>query len=64
MADPTFTEAELAEFNTETLKQDSLNNYLRVEGRLAIKRLIAEHGQEKCNAMWAELMRREKRPSR
>lgn len=59
MSEITFTEDELAEFNARTWDQDSRNQVTRISGRLGIRELIQRHGRAKCDAMWAEIKRRE-----
>lgn len=58
MAD--WTEKELREFDRITLLESSQNQMERIEGRLAVSRFVKDHGREKCEAIFAEIKRREK----
>lgn len=60
MSEITWTPEELAAFDRATGEQDSRDQVTRIRGRLAMRRLIREHGREKCDAMFAELLRQEK----
>ena len=52
------TKAELARFDRLTRMCSSLRQMDRIEGRLALKKFVAEHGKEKCEAMFAVLQKR------
>ena len=54
-----FTEDELEEFDLETARAEARDQVTRISGRLAVRRLIALHGKDKCDAMFAEILRRE-----
>lgn len=55
-----YTAKELAEFDRITRRMCSLNQMARIEGRVECRKFEAEHGKEKCDAMFAELQRRDK----
>lgn len=55
MAEITWTSEELREFDEAIDNSEDLHQVTRIAGRLAIKRIIAEHGREKCDAMFAHL---------
>lgn len=54
-----YTQAELRAFDLLTLKLSSSNQMHRIEGRMRIKDFIAEHGKEKCDAMFEALKKRD-----
>jgi hypothetical protein len=56
-----FTKAELRRFDTLTLATGSCSQVTRISARLKLRAFIEEHGKEKCDAMFAEIMKREKR---
>lgn len=57
---PQWTSKEFEEFNLLTYKTGSRDRVARIEGRIAMKKFIDKHGKEKCDAMWAEIQKREK----
>lgn len=59
MTEPTWTEEELNKFDRLTMMAGSRNQVTRISGRLEVNAFIAEHGKEKCDAMFAEIQRRE-----
>lgn len=58
--DTTFTKAELKKFDNLTMATSSRHQMERITARLALNNFIKEHGKEKCDAMFAEIMKREK----
>lgn len=56
-----YTEAELKEFDRITLLMSSRDQVRRIEGRMAVSKFETEHGKEKCDAIFAEIQRREKK---
>lgn len=55
-----WTKDELAEFDRLTEQMSSRDQLERISGRLALRRFVALHGEEKCNAMFAKLTSVEK----
>ena len=66
MTEPTWTEAEFAEFSAlvDDVNAKGFNNPRRPIGRVNIKAFEAKHGTEKCKAMFAEIERREEEDRR
>ena len=64
MSDIKWTDDELAEFDSVTEMGSSLRQMDRIEARFEIKKLIERHGREKCDAMFAELQKRDKKAKR
>lgn len=56
----TYTAEELREFDLLTSEQSSQHQLVRIKARMAVKAFIAEHGREKCDAMFAELQKRDR----
>jgi hypothetical protein len=54
-----YTKAELRKFDRLTDQASSQNQMARISARLALNAFIKEHGREKCDAMWNEIMVRE-----
>jgi hypothetical protein len=59
MADSNYTEAELVDFDRLTLETSSRDQVTRIMARLRLARFVESHGKPKCDAMFAELQRRE-----
>lgn len=60
MTDKPYTAEELRRFDRITMQLSSRSQVARIEARMDIKRFVAEHGQEKCDAMFAHLQKRDK----
>lgn len=60
MTEITYTEADLLEFDHASMDSSSRDQVRRIDGRLKISALVRQHGAEKCDAMFAEILRREK----
>lgn len=56
-----WTNDELKEFDRLTKKASSFHQLDRIHARLEMPKFIAKHGKEKCDAMFAELQRRDRR---
>lgn len=56
--DITYTKEELRKFARLVDQVSSRDQMKRIQGRLAQRRFVNEHGKEKCDAMWAELQKR------
>lgn len=54
-----FTKEELKKFNQLSWACSSKNQLERISGRLALSKFIKEHGKNKCDAMWAEIQKRD-----
>ncbi len=54
-----FTAKELKQFDRLTQMMSSANQLERINGRMAVRRFEAEHGKDKCEAMYEELKRRD-----
>ncbi len=52
-----FTKKELRQFDRLTLAQSSINQMERIGARLRLRQFVEKHGQEKCDAMFAEIKR-------
>lgn len=59
--DKTYTEAELKQFDRLTMKLSSPRQMDRIDARLDIVKFEAEHGKEKCQAMFEVLQRRDRK---
>jgi len=60
MNNPGYTKEELSEFDRLTARLSSRDQMTRLNARLRdVPRFVAKHGQAKCNAMFAELQRRD-----
>ena len=57
----TFTDAELREFDRLTMGLSSRDQMTRIRARLDLKEYVAEHGKDKCDAIFTELAKREVR---
>ena len=55
----TYTKDELKEFDRLTNELSSHNQVARIGARMDIKKFIEKHGKEKCDAMFAELQKRD-----
>jgi hypothetical protein len=60
MSEPTFTKAELRKFDRLTMATCNHDQMTRISARLDLDNFIKEHGKEKCDAMYAKIMKREK----
>lgn len=54
-----YTKEELKEFDRLTRMGSSLDQMDRIKSRLSVRQFIAKHGRAKCDAMFAELRRRD-----
>jgi hypothetical protein len=52
---PTWTDAELKEFDKLIDEVSSRNQVTRISGRFAMQKFVETHGKEKCDAMWSHL---------
>lgn len=59
MSEITWTDAELVEFDDLVDAVSSRHQVERISGRLDMKKFIEKHGQEKCDAMWTHLQKRD-----
>lgn len=59
-----WTAAELRKFDRLTEATSSLNGHTRVIARLDLKRFVEEIGKERCDAMFAYLLERDKKRGR
>lgn len=50
-----YTKDELAKFTTLVEMTESLNNGVRIQGRLDLKKFVDAHGKDKCDAMFEEI---------
>lgn len=57
----TWTQAEMAAFDQLTRKLSSLRQMDRITARVDMKHFVDEHGKAKCDAMFDELRRFDKR---
>ena len=57
----TWTEEELKEFDTWTELFSSQSQTERISGRLGLREFMKKHGDEKCDAMFAVLVERDKK---
>lgn len=55
----TWTDAELQEFDRITMRLSSLRQMDRIEARLDLRRFVAQHGDEKCGAMFVVIKERD-----
>jgi len=60
MSQPIYTPDELLVFDELTALQSSQNQMTRIAARMAVKKFVEEHGKEKCDAMFAELQKRDR----
>lgn len=56
-----YTPEMLAEFDHITSRACSPDQVKRIEGRMAVSRFVAQHGKDACDAMFAELKKRDAR---
>ncbi|WP_316173549.1 MULTISPECIES: hypothetical protein [unclassified Bradyrhizobium] len=61
MSGASYTPEELAEFDRLTREMSSTDQVTRIMGRLHTSKFGSSHGKAKCDAMFAELKRREAR---
>lgn len=54
-----YTAKEFREFDRLTEDMSSRVQMARISARLAMTKFVAKHGKEKCDAMWAEIQRRD-----
>lgn len=60
-----YTAAELRQFDRLTMKLSDLRQMTRIHARVTtIPAFVKKHGQAKCNAMYEELKRRDRRKRR
>jgi hypothetical protein len=64
MSDLEWTKEELSEFDRAIDENDSRDQVTRIRGRLAINRMVKEFGLQKCDAMFAHLEAKRKKPKR
>lgn len=50
-----YTKEELSEFDKLVSMTESRNQVTRINGRFGLTKFIADHGKEKCDAMWLEI---------
>lgn len=55
-----WNEEELTEFDKACARSESHDQLTRISGRIEVRALVGRHGKGKCDAMFAELLRREK----
>ena len=55
-----YTAAELRKFDRLTMLCSSQRQMDRIHGRLETQKFMKEHGEAKCNVMFAELKRRDR----
>lgn len=55
-----WTEEELTTFDSLSMATESHDQMTRIKGRLDMNSFVSRHGKVKCDAMWAEILRREK----
>lgn len=58
---PTFTAEELSEFDRASWRASSPDQVNRISGRMELRKLVARHGKEKCDAMFAFLTKKDRR---
>ena len=56
-----YTAAELRKFDRLTMLCSSQRQMDRIHGRLETQKFMKEHGEAKCNVMFEELKRRDRR---
>lgn len=56
---PLYTQNELRRFDLLTAKLSSLDQMVRINARFDVSAFIKEHGEEKCDAMFAVLKKRD-----
>lgn len=55
-----YSAKELKQFDKLTNDMSSLDQLKRINARLRVNSFIAEHGKDKCDAMFAELTKRDR----
>ena len=61
MSDVTYTKEELDEFDMLTSANSSPHQVERIMARLDLRKFVAEHGKDKCDAMFAEIQARDRK---
>jgi hypothetical protein len=61
MSEISFTQEELDEFDMLTSANSSPHQVERIMARLDLRKFVAEHGKEKCDAMFAEIQARDRK---
>jgi hypothetical protein len=56
-----YTASELREFDKLTMLCSSRNQMDRIHGRLETQTFVKKHGEAKCNVMFEEIKRRDRR---
>jgi hypothetical protein len=64
MTEITWTPEELREFDRISTLMSSRDQMDRIRGRIEIKPFVAQHGKEKCDAMFQHLLTPPKRRRR
>jgi hypothetical protein len=54
-----YTAAELRAFDKLSARLSSHNQATRIEARFKMRDFVEQHGKDKCDAMFAEVMRRD-----
>lgn len=61
MTEAKYTPALLKEFDRLTMKLSSRDQIERIDARTAMPKFIETHGKDVCDAMFAELQKRDKK---
>lgn len=59
MSEITWTDEELREFDALIDGVSSRHQVERIAARLDMRKFVADHGKEKCDAMWEHLQKRD-----
>lgn len=60
MAEQNWTKEELKEFDRLSWESSSRDQVERISGRMELSAFVKKHGEEKCDAMFAFLMKKGK----
>lgn len=60
LSDVTYTEDDIKEFDRLCENTGSGDQVTRITARMTLRKFVAQHGKPKCDAMYAELDRRQK----
>lgn len=64
MSEKPYSEKLLKEFDGLTASLSSPDQLDRINARLTMNKFVAEHGEDVCDAMFAELLKRDKKKAK